>query len=227
MFNEYYFEIPFLLLFIPLFGVMWQNVHKAINSRFANIQISHNITNFIHALSVVLFTSIATSRSHYLSFIVSSSAFFAYDIWMIGKMRNLDKFRIWANPMVIHHLMCIHGLWNVYIGEHREALLFIFGTLEGSNLLLYISYYFIKKHPEYTNTRLLLLYSQFLAYGYLRLWKFPVQILAVYYDELITTSYLQQTKIVLLYILGLVWTTSLGRKLIGHIKEDLNKKIEV
>jgi hypothetical protein len=213
------YEIPYLFLLIILMGYAWRSVYEKIDRRTSNQLISQNTTNLIYALTMTGMSFVPFN----MIYVANTIGFFIHDLVIIQRIHSIDSLRKCIRPMILHHILTIHGVCCAYVGFHREVIMYLFYSFELSNLLLFVSYHFHKVHPEWKNTNLILLCFQFIVYSYLRVGKFGYDMVTIFADEWNHASMFFRGELLLLSTVGIIWTNSLGRRLVSKIKEDFEK----
>jgi hypothetical protein len=213
------YEIPYLFPLVILMGYAWRSVYDEFDKRISKPLISQNMTNATHAMTMVALSFIPFN----MIYVASTVGFFIHDIIIIQRIHQIDTWRKGVNPIIIHHILAIHGVCCAYFGFHRDVILYLFHSFELSNIILYVSYHFHKVRPEWKNTNLILLCIQFVVYSYLRLGRFVYDMSTRFADDWNGASLFFRGELVLLSMVGIIWSYSLGRKLIAKIKEDFEK----
>lgn len=220
MFYDNLSDSLILLLSISILGFSWRKTYDTVNSSINNYHTSQNVINCIHAMTLATMTFFPSLENF---MIASSTGFFIHDIFVLSKVRNIDKWYKWIDPLVLHHFVAMHALWNVYFGIHRDVTLFMCCILEISNIPMYMSTFCLKMYPNCRGLNQILLYNQFIAFTAIRGIYAPYHFFTVYDNLWNELTPLYQFEITALFFAGFIWIYKMGRKMIDYRYEHLQK----
>ena len=206
-------SIPILLLLSVLTGYTWRKLYDTVDTRIQNYHVSQNVINCLHAISLATLTFYPSLEN---LMIVNSTGFFVHDIFILSKIRNFDRWHKWLDPLVLHHFIAMHALWNIYFGIYREVTLLLCCILELSNIPMYMSTFCLRIFPQYQLVNHVLLYNQFIVFTGIRIIYTPYRFLTDYRDLLLEMVPLYHLELGLVFLAGMVWSYKLGRKAVQY-----------
>lgn len=178
------------------------------------IALSQNAKNAIHAGFLIVAT-IAFGSPAYPYLALSSSMFYIHDTYILLKyMTHYTTAQL--VPYLCHHLISIASLCYCVIGYHTNLIIHIHYILDCSNIFLYATFHFMKVHQRTARRsilNLLILAVELAGYAYFRLYVFTSYLIANRFT-IYTAHIVDITMLVVLYLMGVVWSSRLARRVI-------------
>jgi hypothetical protein len=179
------------------------------------ISLSQNTKNLIHAC---MFSFIYSTCGPFIYPYLVTSTFMYYLMDMYVLMKYMMNTSDYLSLLLVHHIISIGGLYYCYIGYHTEFIMYIFHLLDISNIVLYITYHYVKLYPQYTMMNYGLLIIELCWYANYRVYRFLDHILTnreiVYRGNPIGILMLFT-----IYAMGVVWSAKLVQK-VSHKTEQ-------
>lgn len=200
------------LINLCLFINAWNLIYIFLNF-FYKYNISKNIMHFIHALLFVTYYNNANNNLIYLSL-----SFYIYDLIYI----LVNDYSQYA--YIIHHIIAIYGLYLSYNNVMTNMIFEIYYVLEISNFMIYITYHIIKTRSN-KFLHIIVEFFQFIWYSYFRVIIFT-NIIYININLIIEKSNIYgYIGLILLYIMGILWSIKLIKKNIKNINNYYNGHI--
>jgi len=198
---------------IPLI-CFWSSISKEILS-YKQESTGKNIVHLIHSLIFILHHKYDYNIDYATHVSIS---FYIYDLMYIisSIFKSKSKTELMKQiPYIIHHLITLYLLNASFTNDSKHLLLYGYNILETSNIMLYVSYHVHKEYTDHLQMNIVSEFIQLLWYSYYRIFHF---FSFVYNNKLnfFQFNFTTQTVIIMLYIMGVMWSYKLTKKNISN-----------
>jgi hypothetical protein len=209
-----------IFFLIPVVA-FWRTITAEIRKYKQDHTVANNIVSTIHSLFYIFHYNYNYNMDYAIH---ASIGYYIYDLFYIFQcIRAASAASSSATtqcvqqrtPYIIHHLIGLYLLYDTLTSDNTGPLLDSYYFLEASNLMLYLSYHL---HKEYRAHKTLISFAEFIQllwYSYYRVYMFSS---LVYNDQprFFEFSRTSQCCIVVIYLMGLVWTCKLVKRNIAN-----------
>jgi hypothetical protein len=204
---------------LPLIA-FWRTLTSEVGKYKHDHAVANNIVCAIHSILYMIQYNYNTTFNYTIHV---SIGYYIYDLFYLfqciraassSSSLTAHHFQQRA-PYIVHHLIGIYLLYDTLTSDNTGPLLESYYVLEASNLMLYISYHL---HKEYRAHNTLISFAEFIQllwYSYYRVYAFS---LLLYHNQprFFEFSRTSQCCIVVIYMMGLVWTCKLAKRNIAN-----------
>ena len=188
----------------------WNSILKEI-LKYKQESTAKNIVHLIHSLIFILHHNYNYNIDYAIHI---SIGFYTHDLMYIissiFKMKT-KKYFIKHFPYIIHHLIAIYLLNVSFKIETKQIVLSGYNNLEISNLMLYVSQHVHKEYNDHLEMNVVSEFIQLLWYSYFRIIRF-FSFVYEHKIHFLKFNYTTQTMIVVLYLMGVIWSYKLTKK---------------
>lgn len=209
-----------IFILIPIL-TFWRTITAEIRKYKQDHTVANNIVSAIHSLFYILHYNYNYNMDYAIH---ASIGYYIYDIFYIFQCIRASSASASSAttqcvqqraPYIVHHLIGLYLLYDTLTSDNTGPLLDAYYFLEASNLMIYLSYHL---HKEYRAHKTLISYAEFIQllwYSYYRVYMFSM---LVYYNQprFFEFSRTSQCCIVVIYLMGLVWTCKLVKRNIAN-----------
>ncbi len=208
----------------------WHTITTEIRSYKQHPGVVNNMVSAIHCSLYLLqyhYNHDDRSRMNYAVHV--SIGYFIYDLLYIIHaiyIANLTRQKPPQNyyMYVFHHMIGLYVLHNTLTNIYADTILQAYYFAEISNLTLYTSYHLRKEYPNHKTITIVFDAFQLLWYSYFRIIKIS-QLLYANAGQFFDYTLAGQACVVILHIMGILWTCALMKKNIGNLR-SLNYKVK-
>lgn len=206
-----------IFFLIPII-TFWRSLFTEIHKYKPDHSVANNIASFIHSV-VYIFHYYYSYNMNYA--IHASIGYYIYDLFYIfqciraASSATTQRCIQQRAPYIVHHLIGICLLYDTLTSNNTGPLLDAYYFLEASNLMIYLSYHLHKEYRDHTTAISIVEFIQLLWYSYYRIYLFSM---LLYHNQprFFEFSRTSQCMIVVIYLMGLVWTCKLAKRNIAN-----------
>lgn len=205
---------------LPLLA-FWRTITSEVGKYKHDHAVANNIVCAIHSFVYILHYNYNYNMDYAIH---ASIGYYIYDLFYLfqciraaaSSSSSLTTYHIQQRaPYMVHHFIGIYLLYDTLTSDNTGPLLESYYFLEASNLMLYLSYHL---HKEYRAHKTLISFAEFIQllwYSYYRVYMFST---LIYHNQsrFFEFSQTSQCFIVVIYLMGIVWTCKLVKRNIAN-----------
>lgn len=193
------------IILFSLFTYLWNTLFHIFYDYYKNVEVVQNLRNLTNVLFFILGHN-TLGEEYYRYLAILSFTSYIYDTYII--FSNAKRIKEYFSPYVLHHAICMIGLYYVYIDYITFLIIDQFYILDISNIFLYLTYHYRKVAPEMILMNKLFLLLEFITYSYCRIYLYS-RFFINNYDLLMAIGIYEKIMVSIIYAMGCIWTYKL------------------